>query len=119
MNTQRTVLGEYVVVDPLPLIFTWGWEDSSELPPGSSTVEITLIPDGDGTLIRLRHTGLPSEESRALHAAGWSHYLERLSLRPPATTPDPTRSPRRSPGASRCPRRARSQAASLAQEGRD
>jgi activator of Hsp90 ATPase-like protein len=74
---------------PYRLVFTWGWEDSSELPPGSSTVEITLVPDGDGTLIRLRHTGLPSEESRALHAAGWSHYLERLSLAAAGRDPGP------------------------------
>jgi uncharacterized protein YndB with AHSA1/START domain len=74
---------------PYRLVFAWGWEDSSELPPGSSTVEITLVPDGDGTLIRLRHTGLPSEESRALHAAGWSHYLERLSLAAAGRDPGP------------------------------
>jgi uncharacterized protein YndB with AHSA1/START domain len=74
---------------PYRLVFAWGWEDSSELPPGSSTVEITLVPDGDGTLIRLRHTGLPSEESRALHAAGWSHYLQRLSMAATGHNPGP------------------------------
>jgi uncharacterized protein YndB with AHSA1/START domain len=80
MNSQRTVLGEYVVVEPPSrLVFTWGWEGDGDLPPGSSTVEITLIPDGDDTLVRLRHTGLPTQESRTLHAAGWDHYLGRLA----------------------------------------
>src|SRR5215204_4486022 len=64
MNTQRTWVSTSWST-PYRLVFAWGWADSSELPPGSSAVEITLVPDGDGTLIRLRHTGLPSEESRA------------------------------------------------------
>ena len=90
MNGQRTVLGEYVVVEPpRRLVFTWGWEGNGDLPPGSSTVEITLDADGDGTLIRLRHTGLPSQDSHALHAAGWSHYLERLSLAATGHDPGP------------------------------
>lgn len=74
---------------PYRLVFTWDWEDSGELPPGSSTVEITLVPDGDGTLIRLRHTGLPPEESRGLHAAGWSRYLEFLSVAATGHDPGP------------------------------
>jgi uncharacterized protein YndB with AHSA1/START domain len=68
-----------VVEPPSRLVFTWGWEGDGDLPPGSSTVEITLIPDGDDTLVRLRHTGLPTQESRTLHAAGWDHYLGRLA----------------------------------------
>jgi hypothetical protein len=113
------VLGEYVVVDPYPLVFAWGWEDSSELPPGSSTVEITLVPDGDGTLIRLRHTGLPSEESRAPARRG----LEPLPGAPVAggRRPRPrTRPARRAVVLEpRGARVERSQAASLAQEGKD
>src|SRR5215207_5478768 len=43
------------------IVFTWGWEgDNSPIPPGSSTVEIALEPDGDnGTQLTLVHSGLP------------------------------------------------------------
>ena len=72
--------GEYVEVTPFSrVVFTWGWEgEGNPVPPGSSTVEITLSPDGDGTIVRLRHYGLPAEE-RAEHLEGWAHYLQRLS----------------------------------------
>src|SRR5690349_14190218 len=47
--------GEYVEVVPhRRVVFTWGWEGAGNpVPPGSSTVEITLMPDGDGTILRL------------------------------------------------------------------
>jgi uncharacterized protein (TIGR03086 family) len=59
------------------LVMTWGWEDADDLPPGSSTVTITLEPAEGGTLVRLVHDGL-TEAQAAGHAQGWSHYLERL-----------------------------------------
>src|SRR5262245_22826932 len=50
----------------------------SPVAPGTSTVEITLEPDGaDGTLLRLAHTGLPLPAVE-LHRDGWHHYLDRL-----------------------------------------
>ena len=61
------------------VIFTWGWQGSPTVPPGSSTVEIELLPDGDGTVVRLTHRGLPPED-RAIHQAGWEHYLPRLAI---------------------------------------
>jgi uncharacterized protein YndB with AHSA1/START domain len=75
--------GEFVELDPpRRLVFTWGWEPGQDsthgVPPGSSTVEIELIPSGDGTMLRFSHTGLPNEEAVASHAHGWDHYLERL-----------------------------------------
>ena len=74
--------GEFVEIDPPKrLVFTWGWETGAmPVPPGSSTVEITLEPDGDGTLLRLVHRGLP-QPARAPHEAGWAHYLGRLAVR--------------------------------------
>lgn len=80
INGRDVARGEYLEVVPNSrVVFTWGWEGAeSPLPPGSSTVEVSLVPDGDGTLVRLRHTGLPAE-IRDVHAAGWEHYLARLT----------------------------------------
>ena len=59
------------------------------MPPGSSTVEIELVPEGDGTLLRFTHRDLPSAEAADSHSKGWDHYLERLRRsRHPAATPE-------------------------------
>ncbi|MGA2209801.1 MAG: TIGR03086 family metal-binding protein [Acidimicrobiales bacterium] len=60
------------------LVFTWGWEGDESLPPGASTVTITLEPAEGGTLVRLVHDGLTSEQA-AGHSEGWKHYWERLA----------------------------------------
>lgn len=70
--------GSFVELDPhRRVVFSWGWVGHDGLPPGSSTVEVELVPDGVGTLVRLTHRGLPPEELD-LHTAGWSRYLPRL-----------------------------------------
>ena len=79
MHGRDVARGEYLEIAlNTRIVFTWGWEDS-HVPPGSTTVEITLQVDGDGTILRLRHMGLP-EDQRELHAQGWAHYLERLAV---------------------------------------
>lgn len=79
MGPEAVALGEYVEVEPPSrVVFTWGWEGSGDVPPGSTTVEITLRADGDGTLLRLRHTGFPSEADADLHREGWQMYVSRL-----------------------------------------
>jgi uncharacterized protein YndB with AHSA1/START domain len=93
MNSDTVALGEYVVVEPPSrVVFTWGWEGDDAVPPGSSTVEITLREDGDGTILRLRHTGFPTDEAAASHREGWAMYVERLSVAAPGGDPgsDPT-----------------------------
>ena len=60
------------------VVFTWGWIGYPGLPPGASTVEIVLAAVADGTLLRLTHSGLPSDEI-PVHAVGWGHYLPRLA----------------------------------------
>lgn len=76
----QVVRDEYVETTPYSrVVFTWGWEgEGSLVPPGSSTVEISLTADGDGTLVRLRHLGLTTAEQRELHTVGWDHFLQRL-----------------------------------------
>jgi uncharacterized protein YndB with AHSA1/START domain len=71
--------GEYVEIDkPNRLVFTWGWDGSEDVPPGSSTIVIELAADGDGTSLRFVHKDLPNAEAIASHAHGWDHYLPRL-----------------------------------------
>lgn len=72
--------GEYREVDPPHrLVMTWGWEGDGEVGPGSTTVEITLTPEEGGTLLRLRHSGLPTEAQRASHREGWTLYTGKLA----------------------------------------
>jgi uncharacterized protein YndB with AHSA1/START domain len=75
--------GHYVEVQaPSRIVFTWGWEPNPDLnegqhglPPGASTVEVVLVPDGEGTLLRLRHTGLPTKAACRFHGMGWESTL--------------------------------------------
>jgi uncharacterized protein YndB with AHSA1/START domain len=81
----HTARGEFVEVDaPRRLVFTWGWEPGKDgpnpVPPGSSTIEIELTPQGEGTLLRFTHRDLPSAEAAESHGHGWDHYLERLQV---------------------------------------
>jgi uncharacterized protein YndB with AHSA1/START domain len=73
--------GEYVEIDkPNKLVFTWGWDGSDDVPPGSSTIVIELATAGDGTSLRFVHKDLPNAEAIASHAHGWDHYLPRLEV---------------------------------------
>jgi uncharacterized protein YndB with AHSA1/START domain len=77
---RYSLRGEFVEVSPPSrVVFTWGFEESSVgIEPGGSTVEVTLRPDGDGTLLRLVHRDLPAA-TRGDHDAGWAAMLERLA----------------------------------------
>jgi uncharacterized protein YndB with AHSA1/START domain len=90
INPAVVARGEFVAVEPYSrVVFTWGWEGQELVPPGSSTVEVTLRPDGDGTLLRLVHSGLPNAEQAAQHSHGWEHYLSRLSVAATGGDPGP------------------------------
>jgi uncharacterized protein YndB with AHSA1/START domain len=78
------VRGAYVLISPPHRVaFTWGLEDSTLLPAGSSTVEIYLTADGEETIVDLTHRDLPVGE-RAKHEAGWAMCLARLTETAPA-----------------------------------
>lgn len=79
INERAIARGEYVEVSPPHrVVFTWGWEGGENpVPPGSSRVEVDLVADAGGTIVRLTHRDLP-EEARAAHADGWGHFLGRL-----------------------------------------
>jgi hypothetical protein len=74
--------GEFVELIPhRRIVFTLGWEPADGAPPvapGSTTVTITLAADNGGTMLTLRHSGLPPT-ARDMHRSGWSHYLPALA----------------------------------------
>jgi uncharacterized protein YndB with AHSA1/START domain len=68
------------VVPDSKVVFTFGWDlPDHPIPAGSTEVEITLIPVGDRTTVRLTHRGLP-DDAVSDHTQGWDHYLGRLSV---------------------------------------
>jgi uncharacterized protein YndB with AHSA1/START domain len=79
INGKDIARGEFLEVTPHSrIVFTWGWE-GSPLPPGSTTVEVTFTAEGEYTVVRLRHNGLPPDQA-PIHISGWEHYLARLAL---------------------------------------
>ena len=57
--------------------------------PGSTTVEIDLLPQPDGsTLLKLVHRGLDDLAADA-HHRGWTHYLDRLRTAAEGVSPGP------------------------------
>ncbi len=76
-NVARGAFREVVPVHRLA--YSFGWEGSKEVPPGSSLVEIDLVEQDGGTLLRLTHSGLPNAARCASHDRGWAHYLDRLA----------------------------------------
>ena len=84
--------GEFTEVVPVHrLAYTFGWEARENVPPGSGLIEIDLIEEGDGTLLRMTHSGLPSAEECASHEKGWTHYLARLAIAAAGGDPGPDR----------------------------
>ena len=79
---------------PHRIRFSWHWHNGSSgshpAAEGSSVseVEVTLAPDGDGTLLRLVHRGFAGPD-RDASAAGWVHYLARLQLAAAGCDPGP------------------------------
>jgi uncharacterized protein YndB with AHSA1/START domain len=86
-NGRDVVVGEYIEVEPpRRVVFTWGFDGADPLvAAGSTRVEVTLEPDGAGTLLTLEHHGLIGP-ARDAHAEGWAHYLARVA---PAAAGDP------------------------------
>ena len=87
---RRTARGSFREVVPVHrLAYSFGWDGSEAVPPGSSLVEIDLIEEPEGTLLRFTHSGLPNAEQCANHAHGWAHYLDRLGTVAAGREPGP------------------------------
>lgn len=71
--------GNIMSIDrPRRLVFTWGWRSGPvDIAPGSTTVEMTLEPSGEGSYFQLIHSGLGEWAERNI--IGWSLKLNRLT----------------------------------------
>ena len=81
----HTVRGEYVELDPPHrLVFTWGWEASggeqNAVPPGSSTIEVELTPEGAGTKAALRAPRPAGLRGDRVARARLGPHLPRLEI---------------------------------------
>lgn len=78
--------GEFVELVPHErIVFTFGWEPAEGLPeiaPGSTQVEVTLVPEGGDTVLTLRHSGIPARYAGD-HTQGWTRHLELLAVAAP------------------------------------
>src|SRR6516225_8011281 len=80
VSRGNVAIGVFTEVTPSRRVaFTWGWESPdaalASLRPGSSLVEIELEPQKGGTLLRLRHSGLPGGLEE-MHGERWSYHLD-------------------------------------------
>ena len=85
-----SVIGAFVELRPARrIVFTYGWaREDVGIPPGSTTVEIDLLPKDGGTDLRLVHRGLAGPMADA-HNGGWSNYLSRLAAVAEGRDPGP------------------------------
>ena len=80
VSGRATARGTFKEVVPVHrLAYSFGWDHSTEVPAGSSLVEIDLEERDGGTLVRFTHSGLPNEQQRKEHEKGWVHYIDRLT----------------------------------------
>lgn len=76
----RAARGAFREVAPVHrLAYSFGWDDSAEVPPGSTLIEIDLLDRDGGTLLRMTQSGFPNAEQCAQHNRGWRHYFDRLA----------------------------------------
>lgn len=75
-GAASSVGGEYVVIDP-PRTLEFTWRPSWDPGAPATTVRFDLIQDDGGTTVRVTHSGLADETSRARHS-GWPDLLGAL-----------------------------------------
>ena len=69
-------VGTYQVIDrPRVLEFTWR---SHATNTADSIVRVTFEPDGDATVVEVRHELLPDAEAASKHSKGWTEILGQL-----------------------------------------
>lgn len=83
------IRGQYLEVEPpRRVLVSWGVTGNPEMPPGATQVEFTLTDTAAGTRLRIVHRGLPPQQA-SIHAAGWQHFLDRLTRAASGADPGP------------------------------
>lgn len=67
--------GEFREFGPDLLAWTWRWDGEEH----ASLAIVTLVPEGEGTRLRVKHDELVPGDAQA-HADGWESCLERLPV---------------------------------------
>ena len=72
---------------PQRIAYTWQWEEGA-MAGVSTLIEVSLAEQEGGTLLEMRHFGLPTEAARDGHSRGWNASLNKLveSLDPRGTS---------------------------------
>ncbi|HTR02935.1 MAG TPA: SRPBCC domain-containing protein [Thermoanaerobaculia bacterium] len=79
-NGQRASGVFREIAPPGRVVFTFGNEGpNTPIPPGGSTVIVTLEESANGTLLTLRHTDLPNAEIVPHFLQGWRYQLSVFS----------------------------------------
>jgi uncharacterized protein YndB with AHSA1/START domain len=78
----HTVGGEFREVRPPErLAYTWTWEEGPDAAMSGSEhtlVTVDFLEDGDGTVVKLTHSGFRAPEIRDMHVQGWQAVLANL-----------------------------------------
>lgn len=82
-DKDHVATGKVVEIqEPERLVFTRGYTDGRQgMAPGSTLVEITLKAIDEGTLLTLRHIGLPDEAAQQGHTAGWRYFIGQIAAK--------------------------------------
>ena len=94
----RSARGAFREVVPVHrLAYSFGWEGNEAVPPGSSLIEIDLVEQNGGTLLRMTQTGLPNAATMRLPRARLGALPRqarcrgrRAAIRVPITAPSIT-----------------------------
>lgn len=71
--------GVYHEIDrPRRLAFSWRSPATDDT---DTLVTVDFRPDGDGTVVEVRHERLPHDEARRSHTEGWADVLAALDAR--------------------------------------
>ena len=74
----HAAVGQVTEIEPgKRVVYSWGWHDDDEVPPGSTSLIVELEPEGEKTRVRFTHEGLVGVWAER-HLAGWNQHLDRL-----------------------------------------